>query len=439
MNKLPKINLTSWAVAFLMLLFLGIPFFIQAADIDELRRELENQIKQKQQEINQYQQKISENQQKAKTLKNEIQILEDQISQIRLEINQIDLTIQRSTLNIQEIDGQINDLEERVDQKKDLLAEYIRTVARYDQETLLEVILKNDKFSDFFDEINALESVQEKIQGILTTIQRLKEDLQDQKAELEAEREEQNRLKSLQMVQKRSVESKQWQKESLLNKTKGEERLYQQLIQGAEKDIAHIKEQLSLLERYDLTLEEAVGHAIFAASKTGIRPAFLLGVLEAESRLGLNVGKGTWQKDMYQCYRKLGYITRAEKEKNAFIQICQELGLNPDLQPVSAEPWYGCGGAMGIAQFMPTTWLAYKAQVTALTGHNPPNPWIHQDAFMAAAIKLSQGGANQRTEIGERTAYAKYLGGSRYKRWIYSKVTDYVIKLSNNFQQQYFE
>ncbi len=422
-----------------LIIILAVPLVAQAADIDELRQDLENQIKQKQQEINQYQQQIGENQQKASTLQTEIQILEDQINKFRLEISQIDLTIQKSSLNIQEIDSQINDLQERVDQKKDLLAEYIRTVAIYDQETLLEVILKNEKFSDFFDEINALESVQEEIQSILIVVQELKGELEDQRGELDAERQEQYRLKSLQMLQKRTVENTQNQKEDLLDMTKGEEQRYQQLIQGAEKEIVYIKEQLSLLEKYNLTLEEAVQDAIFAATKTGIRPAFLLGVLEAESRLGLNVGTGNWQEDMYQCYRSLGYITRAEKEKNAFLQICQELGLNADLQPVSAEPWYGCGGAMGVAQFMPTTWLAYKDQVAALTGSNPPNPWNHRDAFTAAAIKLSNGGANQRTEIGERTAYAKYLGGSRYQRWIYNQVTDYVIKLANNFQQQYFD
>ncbi len=422
-----------------LLIVLIFPLVGQAADVDELRQDLENQIRQKQEEINQYQNRIVENQQNARTLKNEIQILEDQIDQFRLEIKQIDLVIQKSTLNIQEIDDQINDLKERIDQKKDLLAEYIRTVAFYDQETLLEVILKNEKFSDFFDEIKALESVQEEIHSILEAIQGLKNKLEEQKGELEEEREEQYRLKSLQLIQSRAVEGKQWQKEDLLDKTKGEEQRYQQMVKSVEKDITFIREQLSLLERYQITLEEAIQDAIFAGSQTGVRPAFLLGVLEAESRLGLNVGTGNWREDMYNCYRSLGYITRAEKEKNAFFQICQELGLNPDSQPVSAEPWYGCGGAMGIAQFMPTTWLAYRDRAAALTGHNPPSPWSHRDAFTAAAIKLAAGGANQRTEIGERQAYAKYLGGSRWQRWVYSKVTDYVIKLAANFQQQYFK
>jgi peptidoglycan hydrolase CwlO-like protein len=439
MNKFSKINLFGYWLAFLMLFCLAVPFFIQAADIDELRRELENQIKQKQQEINQYQNKINQNQQKAKTLKNEIQILEDQISQIRLEIKQIDLSIQKSTLNIQEIDKQISDLEDRVGQKRNLLAEYIRTVARYDQETLLEVVLKNEKFSDFFDELNALENVQEQIQSVLAAIQGLKEELQNQKAELEDELEAQNRLKSFQMVQRRTVENKQWQKENLLDKTRGQERLYQQMIQGTEKEITFIKEQLSLLEKYNLTLEEAVQHAIFAASKTGIRPAYLLGVLENESRLGLYVGGGNWQYDMYQCYRERGYITMAKRQKAAFLQICQELGLNPDSQPVSARPkaYKGCGGALGVAQFMPATWLSYKSRIANLTNHNPPNPWNHRDAFTAAAIKLSDAGAYHRTYQAERIAYAQYVGGEYWRGLL--GIADRAMRLADNFQQQYFE
>ena len=425
-------------IVFLIFLFL-IPSFVNADVIDDLKKDLENQIEQKQQEINQYENNINQNQQKSKTLENDINILEDQINKIRIELNQFDLIIQKSTLNIQGIDQEINILKDNVNQKKDLLSEYLRTMARCDDESLLEVILKNEKFSDFFDELNALENVQEQIHGILMAVNEIKGELQNQKDELEGEREEQNRLKSFQLSQQRNVENKQWQKEDLLDKTKGEDIRYQQLIESTGDQIVYIKEQISLLEKYNLTLEEAVQNAIFAATKTGIRPAFLLGVLESESRLGLNVGTGTYYKDMYLCYHSLGKITQANKEKNAFLQICEELGLNPDTQPVSAEPWYGCGGAMGVAQFIPTTWMAYRDRIAELTGHNPPNPWNHRDAFTAAAIKLSNGGANQRTEIGERTAYAKYLGGSRYSRWIWHQYTDKVINLANNFQKQYFE
>lgn len=420
--------------------FLITPFFIlQAASTDNLKRDLENQIRQKQEEIAQHQQSIQTSQQKAKTLNNEIQIIENQIKKIKAEVEQLDLIIQESALNIQEVDIQINILEDKIDQKKDLLAEYIRTIARSDQESLLEVILKNEKFSDFFDEINALESAQEKIHSVLSAVRAVKEELSGERQNLEEERIAQGRLKSLQLAQKRTVENKQWQKEDLLNKTRGEERLYQQMIQGAQEEIVFIKEQLVLLEKYDLTEEEMIRSAIFAGAKTGIRPAYLLGVLENESRLGLNVGTGDWRTDMYQCNLNRGYITMAKNLKNAFLQICQELGLDPDSQKVSAKPgaYKGCGGAMGIAQFMPTTWLAYKDRIAAMTGNNPPNPWVPVDAFTASAIKLAAAGARAQTYEAERKAYAIYIGG-KYWRGLLS-IAGRALLYADGFQKQYFD
>jgi len=424
------------AIIALILLF---PLGARAASNQELREGLEAQIQELQQQINGYQGQIKETQQKSKSLENEIKLLEDQIGKIKLEIKQIDLSIQESALNIEEINKEIGDLEDQIIEKKTLLSEYIRVIAEYDQENLLEIILKKENFSDFFEEVSALENTQEKVQNILAAVQGLKSETEEQREELENELTNQYQLRSLQAIQKRTVENQQGQKEKVLKQTKGEESRYQAMIQEAEKGIGYIREQISLLDKYHLTLEEAVQNAIFAAAKTGIRPAFLLGVLEAESRLGVNVGTGNWRKDMYQCYKDLGYKTKAEQQKSAFFQICQELGINPDSQPVSAEPWYGCGGAMGIAQFMPATWLAYKERISAMTGHNPPSPWNNLDGFSAAAIKLADAGATQKTEQGERMAYGKYLGGSNWQKWTNSSVTNYVIQLAEKFQNEYFK
>lgn len=409
-----------------------------ATEQAKLRQELQQKMNELQQQIQEYQRNIQNNQSKAQSLKNEISILEDGISKIHLQIEEIDLAIQESELSIGEAEKEIQNIENRIGTEKKTLAEYLRAINRCDQENLLEIMLKKDNLSDFFNEVNALESVQFKIHETLDRIRQSKEDLEKEKSVLEDERDEKYRLKSSQVLQRRSVEMKQQQKENILRETRGQEELYQEKIVENEEDIEYIKEQLSLLDKYNITLDDAINNAILAATKTGIRPAFLLGVLEAESRLGQNLGSGNWREDMYQCYRKIGYVTRAEKEKNAFLQICQELGLNPDTQPVSGEPYYGCGGALGVAQFMPTTWLAYKDQVASLTGHNPPSPWRPVDAFMAAAIKLANGGANSREEVGERTAYAKYLAGGYYKKWMYRAETNKVISLTNSFHQQYF-
>ena len=92
---------------------------------------------------------------------------------------------------------------------------------------------------------------------------------------------------------------------------------------------------------------------------------------------------------------------------------------------------------MGIAQFMPTTWLAYKDRIAAMTGHNPPNPWVPVDAFTASAIKLANAGANAQTYEAERKAYAIYIGG-KYWRGLLS-IAGRALVYADGFQKQYFD
>ncbi|MEK7603927.1 MAG: lytic murein transglycosylase, partial [Patescibacteria group bacterium] len=70
------------------------------------------------------------------------------------------------------------------------------------------------------------------------------------------------------------------------------------------------------------------------------------------------------------------------------------------------------GGAMGPAQFIPSTWVGYIDEVAKLTGHSLPNPWNVEDAFIAAAVKLSKDGASSQNRAGEVAASKRYYCGS---------------------------
>ena len=115
---------------------------------------------------------------------------------------------------------------------------------------------------------------------------------------------------------------------------------------------------------------------------------------------------------MYDCYIRLGKKGAAEAEKAAFFAITGKLGLDPDKMPVSRKPSYGCGGAMGHAQFLPTTWLRFESRVGQLTGHNPPSPWSVEDAFTAAAVFLADAGADSKNSAGEVAAAKTYISGN---------------------------
>lgn len=394
--------------------------------IDKLKNDLRQQLAEIQNKITLYREQIKQKEKETKTLKREIEILEDQIQQIELEIQQTELAIKEIDLTIEEKEKEIAKFNQQIDQQKVILTEYLRTIYQYDQISLPEIILKRQNFSDFFEEVQSLENLQAKIQIVLQEFLSFKNKLEDEKNVLEEKKEEQNQLRSLQEIQKRSSERRKEEKNNLLKQTKGQESLFKKLMKKAYSDIESIKNQLYLLEGVGLkmTLGEALTHAQLASSKTGVRPAFLLAVLKKESSWGTNVGTGTWRQDMHP------------RDHQAFLEITKKLGLNPDKMPVSRKPSYGWGGAMGPAQFLPTTWQFYEEEIANLTGHRPPNPWDIDDAFVGAALKLAKNGANQQTYQAEWKAAMIYFAGGKWSNPIFSFYGDSVMELAEVIQEQ---
>jgi membrane-bound lytic murein transglycosylase B len=282
-------------------------------------------------------------------------------------------------------------------------------------------LLKNNTISNFFNNLNNIKVTQENLQSSIQYIRNLRSDLELQQETLENKKADFERLRNLEEVEKRSLAQNKYSKDKLLSDTKGEEAKFQALVKKSESDIEAIRKQIYYLEQHGISAEEAIKYGQLAALRAGIRPAFLIAILEIESGLGRNVGSGNWKDDMYECYIRLGtiyypnrkdhYFKRAETEKNAFFAIVEKLGLDPDTVKVSKEPNYGCGGAMGPAQFIPSTWLSYEDRVSKLTDNYPPDPWNIEDAFMASAIKLADGGATSQTRSGESRAARAYIGG----------------------------
>lgn len=393
-----------------------------AASVQEEIANRQRQIEELQAQIEEYQSQIDTNRSQARTLENEISQMNAKISQIALEIKGLDLSVNKTKLEIGETEQKIDESEDALTKHKNALAQYINFAYQNDQKTLTEILLNNENLSDFFNYLNNLQNTQDNLRTTIQNIKTLKADLENRQESLEIKKTDLEHLINIQALEKKSLDVSKKEKDKILKETKGQESKFQQLVKQSQKDIEKIREQLTFLQQHGITAEDAVKYAQLAAIRAGIRPAFLLAILEVESRLGQNVGTGNWKDDMYECYIRLGtkyypnrrsyYLQRAETEKNAFFAIVGKLGLLPDSVKVSREPNYGCGGAMGPAQFIPSTWLSYEEEVARLTGHNPPNPWHIEDAFMASAIKLARGGADKKTRAAESGAARAYIGGS---------------------------
>ena len=87
---------------------------------------------------------------------------------------------------------------------------------------------------------------------------------------------------------------------------------------------------------------QALEYAEQAARATGIRTAFLLGLLKNESSFGHNIGNGAYRTAMHPI-----------RDQTIFPVVVGVLGYNPDAVPVSADPWVWLGWCDGFCTVYP--------------------------------------------------------------------------------------
>lgn len=376
---------------------------------------------------------IDEKRKEATTLERDIAILDAKIKKTKLEIRAIDLSIQQLQDKISDKQESINSIVAKVDREKLSLAESLRALSEYDNVSVLEAMLSYERMSDFLGDVDAIDTVQKSLQDSFDVLRNNKREEEVARDDFIDRKREQNELRALQELERKQLEKNELERKNLLKITRGKESEYKKVLAKKQKDAASIRTQLFLLQGSPaIPFERAVEYAEKASQKTGVRVAFILGVIAQESDLGRNVGQCNLPGDPPK--RKWQAIMKPSRDQEPYKRIMSKLGLDPDSMPLSCPMSVGYGGAMGPAQFIPSTWELYEDKIAAKTGHNPPNPWNPEDAFMASAIYLSELGADAKD--GERTAAAKYFAGGNWKSSLGRTYANQVLTKVETYQGQ---
>ncbi|MFH1451274.1 MAG: lytic murein transglycosylase [bacterium] len=440
MNKAVKTG-----ILFLILTALILPsfsFFVSGQEsnlnVSEERAKLEAELKELEIKISQYENDITKTQKEKQTLQTYISGLKSKISKLDLQVRQSNIMIADLGLQVTDTENSIEKTSLKIDDSGAKLASTLRLIYEEDQHSLLEILFSEASLSDFFDNLVSLEALSAKSQELLKDIKTLKIDLESQKDSLDSEKEELERVTKMQMFQIQENKNTKSEQEQLLALTKGKETEYQKLLQITKEKAAQIRARIFELIGVPEapTFGEAVDLANYVESVTGIRPAFLLAVITQESNMGKNVG---------QCYLKntqtgAGVIARTGKAVNKvmkpgasidyFLELTKKLNRDPFQTLVSCPMSYGWGGAMGPAQFIPSTWRIYEDRVAAITGS--ADPWKIKDAFVASALYLKDKGADSQTYNAEWRAAIAYFSGSVNLR--YSFYGDSVMSIAKRYE-----
>lgn len=185
-----------------------------------------------------------------------------------------------------------------------------------------------------------------------------------------------------------------------------------------------------------ITFQEVLDIAKYVEGITGTRPAFLLAILQEELALekfdlcyvtNFDAGEGVRVIDGKIMLKTM----HPKRDIPDFLRITQELGKNPLKTLVTCPMSFGWGGAMGPADFIPSTWMKYKDQVESITG-KPADPWNVNDAFLAAGLYLSDSGAASKTRNEEWKAAMIYFSNSADSP--YTWYADDVLKIADEIE-----
>ena len=402
--------------------------FAETADDQKDQNALKEQLEVYEKEIVDLENTILEYNKKGSTLKSEIGILNTKIAKINLQIKAVNISISRLNNEVEETSVKITRTESNISSNKNMLNNTLQDIYLSDKENLVEILLKSERLSDFFGNVNSLSALQENLRSSLEDLVIARDELVDEKEKLDLQKLDAEALRAYQDSQKTAIQRTKSEKDTLLRITKGEESKFRDLVVEKKKAAAEIRSRIfRLLGGGELPFEEAVKIAKIAEKATNARAALILSVLHQES--GVN---GVIGKNLGRCYyntpqKNASGTVMSNKQKPIFLAILAELGPNydPATTPVSCpilrDGYYG--GAMGPAQFMPTTWALYKDRVALITGGNPPNPFNNLDAFTATALYLGDGLQSCRLIYKtlfsqESCAAAKYYSGSAWRSYM---------------------
>lgn len=345
---------------------------------------------------------------KYKETEAELATLNSQLYKNQAQINIAAALVKKLQDDILRREAEMDNLNARAKLNKDMLGEYIRKLYYADQENgVVQLAVFNGGLNDLAADPDGMVEIKEKIMETLQAIEISKGETEEAKSEL-ADRKQDHQ----EILQEKKEERGEIAAD--ISETKA-------TLAELQKKIAELRSALSSFLGKDYSTKDIDDAVKFASKATGVRREFIQAELIVETGYGTFTGGCAYKN-----------IRMKKADVAEFLKITAELekayGGNYKDKKLSCSPkWGGYGGAMGVAQFMPTTWIGYKTKISAKTGSNPADPWDLADGITGMAIKLAAGGATSKS--GEYLASKRYYCGGPSSPYWKTKCEDYAKKV----------
>ncbi|MCF7856984.1 MAG: lytic murein transglycosylase [Candidatus Pacebacteria bacterium] len=374
-------------------------------------------------EIAKWQGVLSGTRDRVSSIDGDVKALTAKIKSAEATIKSKNIAISQLSKDISQRSQKISELEVLIDEGKKSLAQLIRRTNEIDSYTLAEVVLDSKNLSDFFVDLDSFFSIQRGLEAHFAKIRKMILETDDERRRLSDVQNQELDAKYVIETNKKTITKTEQQKKELLTATKLEAKSYEQIVADRQAKASQINAALFRLRGVDgggIPFKEALLYARIASSYTGVRAAFILGILRQESNLGVNVGQcllvdpNTGAGKGKNTGTPFANVMKPERDVPYFLEMMKRLGRDPYGTPVSCPQSIGYGGAMGPTQFIPSTWKGYDARIASAFKVSVGDPWNPEHAIMATAMFLQDLGAGRGGYTAERESAGRYYAGGNW-------------------------
>lgn len=216
----------------------------QAQNVTELQDQISernNRLSQIEEEIAEYEAALQEVGAEKQTLQSAIDQLELERRKVLADLDYTEGKINATDLEISKLTIEIEEAEDGIAKNERAVAEIIREINVGDDDSMVELLLQHQKLSDFWNSMESLETVRNRMGDRMRELALQKEDLERKRSKTSDQRSQLVDLQERYQGQQQVLANNKAEKNELLEVTQNEEAKYQNLL--AEKRAA--REQIT--------------------------------------------------------------------------------------------------------------------------------------------------------------------------------------------------
>lgn len=216
-------------------------------EIEALNTEIaerKQKIKQLEESIEIYKKTIEAKRLEAVSLQNQMSIFENRIAQLETDISLTKEKINEAELEIEALNISIAEKEKVISKQKKIVNKMIQRINAEDQKNYLEILLTNDSFADFYNQLKYLENVYSDLGRSIKTLRLAKEELYAKEEEVASRKKTYEELRKNLEEKKKDLNEEKNVKEDLYNQTKSSESRYRTLLASLKQQYQAIEDEV---------------------------------------------------------------------------------------------------------------------------------------------------------------------------------------------------